>query len=69
MKLEDFLTPFSIYTEIVLYKVNTAENIYAGLYGDLIDKELFKEVKNYDVINVKMLYGQLHIDIYQFKEL
>lgn len=65
MTLQQFLTPFSAFTEIVIYSVKKAEHYYAGPIKD-IPVSLLERISDSDILHVRIRAGQLHIDILEY---
>ena len=65
MTLEEFLTPFSAFTEIVIYSAKKGEHYYAGTIKD-IPKRILDKIRDSDVLNVRIKCTQLHIDIWEY---
>ena len=65
MTLQQFLTPISAFTEIVIYSAKSAKHYYAGTIKD-IPVELLEKISDSDVLNARIRAAQLHIDIWEY---
>lgn len=65
MTLQQFLVPFSAFTEIVIYSAKKGEHYYAGKIKD-IPVSLLEKISDSDVLNVRIRAAQLHIDIWEY---
>ena len=65
MTFREFITPFSVFTEIVIYSVKYAKHYYVGEIKD-IPVSLLEKISNSDILNVRIRAGQLHIDILEY---